>query len=67
MPAYMGNPGGISFGPVAIGGHGFSDWAHEFGHNLQSLVLGPLYLIVIGIPSVAGAQWTETWADKWAN
>lgn len=24
---------------------------HEYGHTIQSLVLGPLYLIVIGIPS----------------
>lgn len=24
---------------------------HEYGHTVQSLVLGPLYLIVIGIPS----------------
>ena len=24
---------------------------HEYGHTLQSLILGPLYLIVIGIPS----------------
>lgn len=24
---------------------------HEYGHTIQSLILGPLYLIVIGIPS----------------
>lgn len=24
---------------------------HEYGHSIQSLILGPLYLIVIGIPS----------------
>lgn len=24
---------------------------HEYGHTIQSLVLGPLYLIVVGIPS----------------
>lgn len=24
---------------------------HEYGHTIQSLMLGPLYLIVIGIPS----------------
>ncbi|MBP3371150.1 MAG: hypothetical protein J6L88_01335 [Clostridia bacterium] len=24
---------------------------HEFGHTIQSLVLGPLYLILIGVPS----------------
>jgi len=25
---------------------------HEFGHTIQSLVLGPLYLVLIGLPSV---------------
>ena len=29
--------------------------AHEYGHSLQSLLLGPLYLIVIGLPSVIWA------------
>jgi len=53
---------------------------HEFGHALQSALLGPLFLIVIGLPSViwAGcfAGWrrkhnknyysfyTESWADR---
>lgn len=25
---------------------------HEYGHSVQSLVLGPLYLLIIGLPSV---------------
>ena len=29
--------------------------AHEYGHSLQSLLLGPLYLLVIGLPSVIWA------------
>jgi len=29
---------------------------HEYGHTIQSLILGPLYLIVVGIVSV-------TWAN----
>ncbi len=28
---------------------------HEYGHTIQSLILGPLYLIIVGIPS-------STWA-----
>lgn len=28
---------------------------HEWGHTRQSLILGPLYLIVIGIPSIIWA------------
>lgn len=51
---------------------------HEWGHTRQSLILGPLYLIVIGIPSILWAAFhkkiapnksyssffTEAWADK---
>ena len=29
---------------------------HEYGHTIQSLLLGPLYLIVIGIPSFLWAN-----------
>ena len=25
---------------------------HEYGHSIQSLILGPLYLLVIGLPSM---------------
>lgn len=27
---------------------------HEHGHQKQSLILGPLYLIIIGLPSIMG-------------
>lgn len=53
---------------------------HEYGHTIQSLILGPLYLIVIGIPSTLwgflfgkkrkdeqipyGAFFTEKWANR---
>ena len=30
---------------------------HEFGHSIQSMILGPLYLFVIGIPSLT---WNKT-------
>lgn len=52
-------------------------WKHEFGHVIQSLILGPLYLIVIGINSIlhAGlhhisckvADYYHFWTEKWAN
>ena len=29
---------------------------HEYGHTLQSMVLGPLYLILVGIPSALWAN-----------
>lgn len=55
---------------------------HEYGHTLQSLALGPLYLPVIGLPSLAWAAlkrrgrmggrsyydfYTERWADRWGG
>lgn len=52
---------------------------HELGHSKQALVLGPLYWIVVGLPSLghagiwqrAGRRWnyysfyTEAWAEHW--
>lgn len=54
---------------------------HEFGHVRQSRILGPLYILVIGIRSLIHAgihsgickeenyhhYWTEKWADKLAG
>lgn len=50
---------------------------HEWGHTRQSLILGPLYFIVIGIPSIIWAATHRTIApntdyfdfftEKWAN
>lgn len=52
---------------------------HEYGHTIQSLILGPLYLILIGIPSTLwgffGAKnrkekqipYCSFVTEKWAN
>ena len=52
---------------------------HESGHQVQSKILGPLYLFVIGLPSAINnlvrrkivynyyAFYTEAWADKIAG
>ena len=52
---------------------------HEHGHQIQSLYLGPLYLIIVGLPSLFGniryrmsnkntkwyySRYPENWADK---
>jgi RHS repeat-associated protein len=37
---------------------------HEYGHIFDSHRWGPLYLFGIGIPSAAGAEWTENRADS---
>lgn len=54
---------------------------HEYGHTIQSLILGPLYLIVIGLTSFAWCRlpyfqkmreeknmsYYSLWVEKWAN
>jgi len=52
---------------------------HEYGHTIQSLILGPLYLIIIGIPSTLwgflGGKYRKEkqkpygsfFTEKWAN
>ncbi len=54
---------------------------HEFGHSIQSLILGPLYLIVIGLPSILwanfpplkrlrsrrGISYYRMYQEAWAN
>jgi hypothetical protein len=37
---------------------------HEYGHSLQSLILGPLYLFVIGLPSIIWAGCFNGWRVK---
>jgi hypothetical protein len=56
---------------------------HEYGHCLHSALLGPLYLLVVGFPSLIWNKcfrawrkkrgkayswfYTEAWADKWGG
>ncbi|MGN0132241.1 MAG: hypothetical protein ACI4AA_07370 [Lachnospiraceae bacterium] len=54
---------------------------HEYGHTIQSLIFGPLYLIVMGIPSTVwgflpyfnrkrkneGLSYFSFFTEKWAN
>lgn len=73
--------GGISLGRYIILSERYetkyNTWHHERGHSIQSMYLGPLYLLVIGLPSILWAMWwnygrgvsyyrfyTERWADK---
>lgn len=49
-------PGGITLGEyIIVGTKQELTVKHEFGHVLQSRYLGPLYLFVIGIPSIIHA------------
>lgn len=47
---------------------------HEFGHTIQSLLLGPLYFLVIGLPSVVwgmvkseNRSYFSFYTESWAN
>lgn len=66
-------------GSVSLGNYIFIAWSrpetirHEYGHQRQSRYLGPLYLLLIGLPSFCGYWWDvwfhETWsfdrAEQW--
>lgn len=39
---------------------------HEYGHQKQSFILGPLYLIIIGIPSFLGNIWDRITHKNWS-
>lgn len=74
--------GGISLGRTVIirnnpFGIDWDTWNHEYGHTRQSVYLGPLYLVVVGLPSILwllyhridrrrSYYWfyTEKWADR---
>jgi len=44
---------------------------HEYGHARQSLMLGPFYLIVVGIPSLSkvmyGRWYRRKYGQSWKN
>ncbi len=81
------NWGGISMGMfIIINKNRGEEWlsstkVHEFGHSIQSIILGPLYLFVIGIPSFIwcnakkfiklrkekGVSYYTFYPERWAN
>lgn len=60
---------------IAYTAHSARTYKHELGHSKQSLILGPLYLLVIGLPSILGnlysriAHKDSTWyyAQPWEH
>ena len=44
-----------------------TDIGHEYGHCKQSRMLGPLYLLIIGIPSALGNVWDVSMHGNWPN
>lgn len=84
---HEGDWGGVSLGMfIFVNGKKDAEWikttnVHEYGHTLQSLLLGPFYLFVIGIPSSIwcnnkkyitlrkekGISYFDFYPEKWAN
>lgn len=58
---------GVSLGNfIVLGGYYESnDLKHEFGHHKQSLYLGWLYLLIIGIPSFLGNIYDRLFHKNW--
>ena len=75
-------PGGISIGQYIIMGFATEkSIRHEYGHCIQSRILGWIYLPIVGLSSLMHAwlhncaktgktyyhHWTESWADRLAG
>jgi hypothetical protein len=43
-----------------------TDRAHEYGHCIQSRFFGPLYLLIIGLPSLLGNIWDRLFHRAWS-
>ena len=41
--------------------------AHEYGHSRQSLILGWLYLPLVGLPSIIGNIWDRLFHKNWTD
>ena len=78
--------GGMSLGLFIFTPKEESEYAekvrvHEYGHCFQSLLLGPLYLILVGLPSIIwanlpyfrklrkekGVPYVALYCESWAN
>ena len=70
--------GGISLGPICIVSKSLAKYpeaiAHETdGHTVDSKIMGPFYLLIIGLPSMLNATFNFTkcyydfYPERWAN
>ena len=81
VPVVRQNLGNFSFGVIGLCESLRHDpielqryvLSHEFGHNIQLMILGPLFFTgIIAIPSLISAGfWTEShenlWFERWAD
>ena len=58
---------GVSLGKYIISNSGDkTTLLHEAGHQKQSLMLGPLYLLIVGLPSISGNIWDRLFHKSWS-
>lgn len=63
----LNNFGGISLGKyIIIENYMNSEYVikHEYGHQIQSFILGPLYLLVIGLPSLLWCLFIQDFINR---
>lgn len=60
-------PSGISLGNYIIMNRKDTEngMKHEYGHSIDSRKFGPLYLLIIGIPSALGNLYDRIFHRKW--
>lgn len=54
---FQNNKYGVSLGFFIFYYNASGIKSHEYGHTIQSRILGPLYLILVGLPSVIRANY----------
>ena len=61
-------PSGISLGNYIIMNREDKEdgMKHEYGHTIQSRILGPFYLIIIGLPSLIGNIYDQIAHKNWS-
>lgn len=57
----------ISLGYIIILGRNYNHNTiyHEYGHSIQSKYLGPIYLLIIGLPSILGNIYDRLFHKSW--
>jgi hypothetical protein len=64
-------PNAVSLGQYILYPVDESHWntviLHEIGHSRQSLIFGPLYLLMVGLPSITRNLWDSFAHRKWTS
>lgn len=60
---------GVSLAHFIMLSYNETQWTlkHEIGHQKQSRMLGPLYLLLIGLPSISFNIWDRIAHKKWKS